>query len=140
MIRYTLQLHFVGHAMLSDDSSPPVPPSKWKTLSAAVAAFVSIVAAIAALLLNSQRIVEFSEAVLPFQLSRLIPGSAAARFDDGAYETLSNQYVTDARLEFFLVRRSQNSQSTILIHINTRRALECSTSSEKTIRRTPLLS
>ncbi len=82
---------------MSSDEQGLIHP-KWKRRYTIIVAVISAIAGALAFLVNSKQILQFMEDVVPFSVGRLIPGSVAARFDQGCLELFANKYMTDDRI------------------------------------------
>lgn len=74
---------------------------KWRSRYTILALVVSIVVGIVAFIQTAGHILAMVRNGLPFSIARLLPGSDAAKFDEGALAAYTNEYITDNRLEYF---------------------------------------
>jgi len=74
---------------------------KWKSRYTIVALVVSIVVGVVAFIQTAEHMLTMVRNGLPFSIARLVPGSDAAKFDEGALAAYTNEYITDNRLEYF---------------------------------------
>jgi hypothetical protein len=106
---------------------------KWKRRYTVAATIVTAVIGGLAFFANSKQAILFVEDVLPFDLGKFVPGSAADRFNTGSFQALTNRHLTDERiLYFFGVPTASRDLAEGIQAFTTKAPTETSTSSGET--------